>query len=422
MRTIVIRAFLIVLSWLFCSMRVNAQQDSLNSLVQKFDHYQIQNIQEKIFVHIDHTFFVTGETLWFSVFVVDGFLHRPSDLSKVVYLEVIDKDKVSVLKVKISVTDGMGNGALFIPSSLSSGNYALIAYTRWMQNFSPDCYFNQPITVVNPFVRLAPQARGEQRPYDIQFFPEGGNLVEGLPSTVAFRAVGRNGIGVDFLGAVLNARNDTVLHTRPLKFGLGKFRFTPEAGQHYTLVFTDPDNRKITTPIPVAMERGYVIQVKDSLDFLEVNVYSRFQDGFSKSRWVYLFVQSLQIRIAARVLPLSSSRATFRIEKKKLREGVNHFTLLDDNLKPVCERLYFKKPEHSLRLEVKPDLEKYSTREKIELNFVSRVSDGRPANPAMSVSVYRMDSLEQDEPLSISNFLWLTSELKGKIESPGYYL
>ncbi len=399
-----------------------AQQDSLNSLTKKFDNYWSQNLPEKIFVHANQTFLLTGETLWFNVFLVDGLFHRPNDLSKVVYLEVIDKDNVSVLKTKISMSNGSGNGNLFIPSSLSSGKYYLVAYTRWMRNFSPHSYFHQSITIVNPFVPLSTPSKSEQSSYDIQFFPEGGNLVVGLPSTVAYRVVGKDGIGIYFKGAILNKKNDTITRITPLKFGLGKFRFTPKDGEQYIMVFVDSHKQKIITPIPAAYENGFVLRLKDSVDFIEVEVQSKFQDASAKNQWVYLFAQSRQMKTSSLALPLNDGKTNFIIDKKKLKEGVNHFTLFDHQLRPVCERIFFKNPEHNLQIKVKSDLGSYATREKIELNFVSQTADGHPTNPNMSVSVYRIDSLEQDEPINISTYFWLTSELKGTIESPGYYL
>jgi hypothetical protein len=416
-------SYFMLLLWALIALPAFSQQDSLNSLVRKFDSYWSQRIPEKIYVHVDQNFFITGETIWFNIYLVDGFFHRPIDLSKVVYLELIDKDKVSVLKTKVAASKGQGTGTLFLPASLPSGSYALVAYTRWMRNFSPDSYFQQTITVVNPFVPLNASSKLLEQPsYDIQFFPEGGNLVAGLPNTVAFRAVGKDGIGIYFRGAILNSKNDTVTRISPLKFGLGRFRFTPEGGQRYTLVFVGQHGEKVITPIPAALESGYALHLKDSADFVEIIVHSKFADGLSKNNWIHLFVQSRQVKVSASAQRLSNGNATFFIDKKTVPEGVNHFTLFDDDLRPVCERLYFKSPLHNLHIDVKSDLENYLTRQKIELNLNCQSSGGLPSNPMMSIAVYRLDSLERDEPLTITNYLWLASELKGTIESPEFYL
>src|SRR5882757_2259663 len=191
------------LLFMLLSHQALGQQDSLENIIEKFDQYCSQNFQEKIFIHTDQTFYLTGETIWFNIFLVDAFLHEPSKLSKVVYLELISKDKASI-KTKISVKDGHGHGSLFVPASMASGKYMILSYTRWMQNFSPEFYFQQPITIVNPFVPVGSQPKSEEPTYDIQFFPEGGNIIAGLPNTVAFRVAGKNGKGINFKGAILN--------------------------------------------------------------------------------------------------------------------------------------------------------------------------------------------------------------------------
>ncbi len=397
------------------------QPDSIGRLAKKFDDYWEQHLPEKIFIHTDQTFYLTGETVWLNVFLVDGFLHRPSDLSKVAYIELIDKDNSSVLKTKVSLANGNGSATLFLPSSIISGKYDMVGYTQWMRNFSEHVYFHQILTIVNPFVPLDQKTEDEKSSYDVQFFPEGGNLVNGLRSTVAFRVVNRKGIGINFDGEVLNTKNETVARLSPLKFGLGRFQFTPEAGKQYRMVFVDSLGQKVVTSIPAASENGYVLHLSDLNDSIKVDVESKFIES-SKNLWFSLFVQSRQIRVYSRSQVPSNGKTSFWIDKKMLREGINHITLFDATNRPVCERLFFKAPIHRLQLDLKSDRRIYSTRGKLEVEITSRNADGHPSNPLMSISVYRLDSMEQNEPMDISNYLWLISELKGTIESPGYYL
>ena len=75
--------------------------------------------------------------------------------------------------------DGTGNGSFMLPLTLNSGNYVVRAYTSWMKNFSPEFYFEAPVTIVNSFTSLGLAPVQEQAAYGIQFFPEGGNLVQG---------------------------------------------------------------------------------------------------------------------------------------------------------------------------------------------------------------------------------------------------
>ncbi len=124
--------------------------------------------------------------------MVNGDDNKPLDVSKAAYVEVLDKDQKSVLQAKIALDKGKGNGSLYIPLSFNSGVYRLRAYTNWMKNFDPVYYFEKPITIVNSLKNLN---RGAALPrnYDLQFFPEGGNLVQGIQSKVAFKIVDQIG-------------------------------------------------------------------------------------------------------------------------------------------------------------------------------------------------------------------------------------
>src|SRR5450432_1397916 len=153
------------------------------------DNFRVGGLEEKVFVHTDKSFYLAGEIIWFKLYVVDGSRHKPVDLSKLGYVEVLSADQRPVLQGKIALKEGFGDGSFQLPFSLHSGNYTFRAYTHWMKNFSPDHYFEKNITIVNSLKNAAPSgtamAAGSAADlpgaYDIQFFPEGGNMVAGTP-------------------------------------------------------------------------------------------------------------------------------------------------------------------------------------------------------------------------------------------------
>ena len=71
-------------------------------------------------------------------------------LSKIAYVEILDKNNRPVLQEKISLKPGESHGSLIIPASISSGTYIFRAYTSWMKNFGPEYYFEKAIRIINP--------------------------------------------------------------------------------------------------------------------------------------------------------------------------------------------------------------------------------------------------------------------------------
>lgn len=393
-------------------------QDSPNPIRQQLDAYRNRTLQEKLFVHIDRTFYVAGELLWFKINYVDGTLHQPLSLSKVAYLEVLDRENRPILQTKVALADGAGNGSLFLPTTLASGHYLVRAYTNWMKNFSPDYFFEKPVTIVNSFRKLELPILKDTLAYDVQFFPEGGNLVRNLPATVAFKTVGSNGKSADLQGVVIDQSNDTVARFKPLKFGMGRFAFTPAEGRQYRAVLTDTRGRTFTRPLPTVQEQGYTMQVEDAQNQLRVTV----KTGSPMASPIYLLAHTRLAAIQADQQQLRDNTASFVIDKKALGEGISHLTVFDANRKPVCERLYFKRPERRLVLDAKQTSGVLSTREKAAFELTAQDETGKPALTDLSVAVYKLDSLQPDESGDILSYLLLTSDLRGSVESPEYYL
>ncbi|WP_420155704.1 hypothetical protein [Siphonobacter sp.] len=376
---------------------------------QAFEQYSQKAFQEKVYLHSDRSFYVVGETLWFKLYVVDGTTHQPADLSKVAYLELLDASHAPVLQSKVSLEKGKGHGMLILPATLNSGRYHLRAYTNWMKNFGADLYYEKPLTIVNSFTKIPTQEKEPQ--LDLQFFPEGGHLVESLPSRVAFRGINENGLGSTFSGTILNASDETVATFRPEHLGMGSFVLTPKAGETYRAVVKDAAGTQRTYPLPDVQKSGYVLTVQDTgKEELEVQVAG--PDGR-----VSLLVHTQRSVQQSESSMIRQGKTQFWVKKSDLLEGITHLTLFNANRQPLCERLYFKRPQRpAMKLGVKSDKAAYARREKIALTLQL------PDSADVSVAVYRLDSLQGDASEDIYSYLWLNSDLKGTVEAPAAYL
>ncbi|NOQ92330.1 MAG: hypothetical protein GQ552_06390 [Flavobacteriaceae bacterium] len=107
--------------------------------------------QEKIFVHQNTSFLLTGEYLYYKVYCLNNETNNLSDFSKIAYVEMVGSDKDLVFRHKIILENGIGQGDYFIPTSVASGNYKLIAYTQWMRNGEISNFYQNDISIINPF-------------------------------------------------------------------------------------------------------------------------------------------------------------------------------------------------------------------------------------------------------------------------------
>ncbi len=390
--------------------------DSLATLSRKLQQHQRQALVEQLFLHLDRPAYVAGETMWFKAYAVEGTAHRPLAMSKVAYVEVLDAAQRPVLQAKIALVQAMGQGAFELPVDLPTGRYTVRAYTNWMKNAGPAFYFHCPIAVVNTLQAMpaaSPTAQAGPA-YDVQFFAEGGQLVRGLPGRVAFKVTDQQGHSVAASGTVTDATGAVVASFQTLKFGLGSFLLTPAvAGQAYKATVRLLGGAVVTGKLPAVAEQGYALLVTDDGP-TQLTVAVQTPPGGAPAEPLRLLAHTGQQVTVAATAPLVGGRATFQVAKRQLRPGITHFTVFSGQ-RPVGERLYFRRPAHPLAIQGQASAAAYGPRSRVQL----QVGAAQPA--ALSLAVYRLDSLAAAAPADISSYLLLAADLPGFIEDAGYY-
>lgn len=392
-------------------------QSNVSDTIQKhFNEYQQNNLQEKLFIHTDRDSYIAGETVWFKIYYVNAADNHLPGLSKVAYAEISDKDEQPVLQAKILLEKGTANGFLSLPASLPSGNYIFRAYTNWMKNFDADFYFQKTLTVINTSNNKTPDTAKTLKRFDIQFFPEGGDLVNGLQSKVAFRMTDESGTGIDFNGAIISEDNDTVVRFRPAKFGIGSFIFTPYKNKQYKAVIKPANENSIIQNLPPVRDNGFVMTVSDpGKERLKISIQTNTNDPS-----VYLFIHAQQHINTGELIYIKNGTAEIEVDKNKLGEGISHITLFNSSNQPVCERLYFKNVQKKLLINAAADTVQYTTRKKVTIDILSEDEAEKPVQANMSMAVFLTDSMPLKNE-DIYSYLSLSSDLKGRAEHPEYY-
>ena len=412
-----------LLAFFFSSVCLRAQPQAKDTVEEKLLSHKRDNLQEKLFLHLDRSFYVIGETIWFKIYSIEGSSHHLLNMSKVAYVELLDRQNGVVCQAKIALENGVGQGHFNIPAALQSGTYWVRSYTSWMKNFSPDFFFYQRVAIANPFELSVSDSlkRPSFSALDIQFFPEGGDMVLGLESKIAFRAVDDSGKGVDFAGFLLNQNQDTLVRFKPEHFGIGTFMFRPQPNERYHVLVRRPAAEEEVVNFPESRQSGYVMRVDDS-GGASVKIVVLKSIPMEADNHVYLLAHTRLQKPFALASTFENGKAVFTLDKSALGDGISHFTIFDPHQKPVLERLYFKRPASYLSINGAVKARRFRPREKVDLDIHTTINDSIPQSAHLSVSVHWLDSLDRRESASISEFLWLTSDLKGGIESPGYYL
>lgn len=246
--------------------------------------------------------------------------------------------------------------------------------------------------------------------YDVTFHPEGGYLVPESACRVAFKAVGRNGAGADISGLVEDERGEEVARFSSLHSGMGFFALYPLEGMKYTAVCRTSDGREKWFPLPEVDAEATVLKVTANGSTVGLSVAGAERDCrvVVHERGNYLLSGSFD-----------ADRHELFIQKSDLPSGVVNAVLFDSEWNPLSERLFFVDNDGSHKVTVKSDKRQYNSRERVSLSVALEGYDLPQGN--YSVSVTDTKIVSADTLTGIGPSLLLTSELRGHIESPGYY-
>jgi hypothetical protein len=401
---------------LVTSLPIQAQTSLTSDIPAILNAYAFAGIQEKIYVHTDKNYYLTGEILWLKLYYTNAVSNKPINLSKVAYIEILDSANTPVCQVKTGLYQGEGNASVHLPPGIASGYYKLRAYTNWMKNFAPDYFFEKEITILNlnkfPTVNKDPASKN----IDVQFFPEGGELVNGIKSKVGFKAVDHSGKGVPINGLLLE-NSDTLLRFSATHAGMGNFSFTPRPGYTYSAILISPIVAPFKKNLPAIRQEGVVMSLSKSPGGnLDVTAFT----NDDKLKQLQLLAHTRSSVKISRVAPVISGRAIFSFKESDLGEGVSQLTIFGSDKIPLCERLYFRRPQKDLGLSISANHASYEKRSEISISLSSQQLQGTDT-AKLSMSVYLLDSLQDIDNNNILHYLYLSSDLKGLVEDPSYY-
>ncbi|GEM66095.1 TonB-dependent receptor [Sphingobacterium faecium NBRC 15299] len=259
---------------------------------------------------------------------------------------------------------------------------------------------------------------------DVQFFPEGGDLLAGIAKNVAFKAVSSSGKGVPVKGRILDGKGKQVAEFSDFGLGMGYFSLLPIANEKYEAVITFANGQERKYKLPqVVQNKANVVYLKQDETNLNMAIVTSDEDfAQSPNQSYYVLVQSNGHLVYAAQANLKSASALIVIPKERLPNGIAQVTLLNTAGKVVSERLTFVKSEKLLDINLSVNKELFKAKEKVNLKL-SVLNNGKKYPGSYSISVIDESKVPYDDQqdLSIvSNFL-LTSDLKGYIENPNSY-
>ena len=410
--------------------------------------------QEKVYVHTDNSCYFLGDTIWFKAYTRRTDLAIPSNVSGVLYADLLNQDGYLVERQLIKMTNGEGWGAFALKDTLYAGFYELRAYTRWQLNWG---LTEHPHTAnAEKWFYSKEMAKEYYRDYDklysrvfpvydrpkepgkyyhdmtlrplrryfkddapkpaltLSLFPEGGNLVGGLPCRIAFEAVSEEGETRTGTLAILENGNE-IGRANTINRGRGIITITADPQKKYEAVFTDKDGVSIKTLLPKVEVKGVTVKIEQT----DGHYYAHI----SKNSDMPMALTVMHEGVVEQVEEIVPMNGSVKLNSSQWPAGIHQLTLFDADGRIWADRLFFiTKPElFNPSLTVGNIKTQYEPFEQITLDIKN---NGPQTNGTANISLSVKDATNSDYLYDNGNIMTemlLASELKGFIPQPDYF-
>jgi hypothetical protein len=371
--------------------------------------------QEKVYLQFDKNYYNAGETIWFKAYLIADNLATP--LSKTLYAELIN-DKGAILQKKIMPVYESGGASNFdLPDTLSNTRLFVRAYTSWMLNFDSSLLYLKALQIIpagNPAKKTTAPAS-----YSLTFFPEGGDMVEGLEGRVAFKATDQEGVPAFVNGNIVTDEGKKLTSFTAIHDGMGYFSIMPLPGEKYKAIWKDKKGISHETALPAAKKEGIVFSLRNAGDTLFFTL--KRPETASETFTSYTIIAQMQHQIAydAKINMSVKKEVTAPILTNNFGDGILQLTVFNAAQVPVAERLafinhgsyYFTTDLHA----VEKNFDKHGHN-----TLQVDVGDTILSNLSIAVTDAGINPISSNEE-SIFSGLLLTSDLKGYVYNPAYY-
>ena len=393
--------------------------DLTEKVKSNLNTFQIYYNPEKVYLHHDKPYYLAGEVIWLKAYVLDAASLKATSRSGVLYVDLLNEQNQKVDSLTLPIEEGEAFGDFALLDGLPEGAYRIAAYTNWMRNFGEEIFFQKEIYILNAQnVDTPKRAATPKGEIDLQFFPEGGDLIAGLHNEVAFKALDNKGYGAGVEGTVFDDEGKKILDFKDHFSGMGSFAFNPEASKRYFAKLTLKSGKVLDVQLPQVKEKGYSLHIDEVKD--PENILVKINTNISEESNLLLFGIAKDELIHSSKIKVNADRPfEVLLPKSDFPTGVARFTLSDPLGQAYAERVVFINHPAKEILEVFSERKVFNPREEVNL-VISNNSNLALSHLSISVTAEEMVQRPEYQE-NIQSYLLLSSDLKGNIESPAYY-
>ncbi len=307
--------------------------------------------QENTFLHFDNASYYSGDTIWYKAYVSLSNTLEPSHISTPIYVEMLSPNGKIVEKQILKLSSTGAKGRFILDNDIEPGYYEIRAYTKWMTGFSDMTYFSRTFPIYEPDINnskrsiswYSSQLENNNRKsvnnedFSLKFFPESGNLVEGIESNVAFIAENRDGEVIDINGKVMDYEGNEITTFSSEHNGMGYFKYKPTNKPTFAKVNHNGINYEF--PLPTALSTGYVISLENNIETITASVYC---SAYKSNDSIAMFISQKGDPIDYKTFSFQTKAPyVYTVNRKDIPDGILQFTVINKQGQVLSERQVF---------------------------------------------------------------------------------
>lgn len=392
--------------------------------------------QEKVYLHLDNTAYFQGETIWLKAYVLRADLNRWTNMSQVLYVDLVTPDGEVFTTHKLPIRNGMAEGSIALEGFMNSGFYEVRAYTRYMANFDSHTAFSRVIPIFKkpekegdysqavidqtdyrnrlPAYREEVEKQKTRGGIGVRFFPEGGQALVGRRCRVAVEVVDQNGQGVSTRGRLMQNQQEADVLTTDAH-GRGFVTYMPTAQDNALLAVVDKNGKEQRFQLPAAVSAGATLQVDVTPD-RQIDAQVLSTTSFSEAPLGLVLMSRGNVK-AFEVIKTSADKYQKTFMRDSLDDGVNRLLVISQEGQLLADRMFFVYPRQVPdTIGFRAEGQQLRPGQKATIEAVTR------PNCVFSISIRDYDT-DRNGPLQRADtWMLLSSELRGYIADAEYFL
>ncbi len=362
---------------------------------QQLKLFDLPGDREKVYIHHDKPFYVSGDLMWFSAYLVNMATNIPTNRSDVLHVDLVSPEGTLLVSRSFYIDNGVSHGQLVIPPDLEPGVYSLEAYTDWMKKFDHKQFYQEELEIIQASNdKGIMNKRLKDSVNTLNFYPEGGSMIDGVPVQLGYNARNKFGEAINIRGRLLNQEGRVVSNIKSDYQGLGSIFVMPKSDQEYrTLIMSDEFQQ---VDFPRVKNAGYSVMVNNlKPNSIDISVRGTMK---LEGKKFYLLVISNGILFDRRIGAITRGIFKTEIPKPNLPNGVTQILLVDDLGKLQCKRLVFLNQPEEATIKYYFAKKDFKARERIDLVLELNDENGKPlSNAQISVSVLDKNKISRNK-------------------------